>query len=552
MTNSEWQDPFQPYRQGKVLAVGCGPFLVSLVKALIESGIFHFQILVANATLTNQEDLTNLVNHARITDPRSEIEVSFLETHGKASWQKAVSAFHSILYVSQEDDIEELRSLHTVCREENKLLLPALYMHQAGLVGPLVHPGFEGCWESAWRRIHQSVLCKKPRSPVFSLTAGTLLANIMVFEWLKSVTKETDTEAKHAFFLLNLETLEGKWHSFLPHPLVTGLAAAHWVEDFKIRMESCADEAEPYELLPYFNSLTSKEAGIFDIWEEGDLLQLPLAQCRVQAVDPLSEGPAGLLPDVICTGLTHAEARREAGLVGLEAYVSRMSALLLSTLPIDQGREEHRAAKQQLVGVGAGESFAEGVCRGLQTCLTEELGKSLTNQQKPLVKPVQLSVIEDEHCWFYYQALTTMQEAPAIGLGAELSGLPVVWVGASGSWYGSAGLNVTLALRKALQQALQHAQNKQIRPLQQDLAVPSVLLAERVPGPRNDDLENVPLCLAIPSIKQIIASELLTSVLQILERNNKRILVLDMTLEPFLKEGLAGVFGVLLREEESR
>jgi hypothetical protein len=40
--------------------------------------------------------------------------------------------------------------------------------------------------------------------------------------------------------------------------------------------------------------------------------------------------------------------------------------------------------------------------------------------------------------------------------------------------------------------------------------------------------------------------------LEVLKRNRKRLLVLDLAQEPFLKEGLAGVFGVLLREEESR
>ena len=34
--------------------------------------------------------------------------------------------FDSILYVSQEGDIEELRVLHTVCREEKKMFLPAI------------------------------------------------------------------------------------------------------------------------------------------------------------------------------------------------------------------------------------------------------------------------------------------------------------------------------------------------------------------------------------------------------------------------------------------
>ena len=39
-------------------------------------------------------------------------------------------------------------------------------------------------------------------------------------------------------------------------------------------------------LLLYFRRLTSAESGIFHLWEEGDLKQLPLFQCRVQVVNP--------------------------------------------------------------------------------------------------------------------------------------------------------------------------------------------------------------------------------------------------------------------------
>jgi hypothetical protein len=44
----------------------------------------------------------------------------------------------------------------------------------------------------------------------------------------------------------------------------------------------------------------------------------------------------------------------------------------------------------------------------------------------------------------------------------------------------------------------------------------------------------------------------LQSALQVLTQNRKRIMVFDLAVEPFMKEELAGAFGVLLREEESR
>ena len=140
-----------------------------------------------------------------------------------------------------------------------------------------------------------------------------MLANVIVFELFKDVTGVTEKEQKNQFFLLDLETLEGNWHSFMPHPLVTGQTSARLVEDIDMRLAQGTDRGDPGKLLLSFNQLTSKVTGIFHIWEEGDLRQLPLAQCRVQTVNPLAEGPAQLLVDIVCTGLTHEEARREAG-----------------------------------------------------------------------------------------------------------------------------------------------------------------------------------------------------------------------------------------------
>jgi putative thiazole-containing bacteriocin maturation protein len=438
--------------------------------------------------------------------------------------------------VSQEGDVEELRALHKICREEKKLLLPAIFLHQVGLAGPLVHPDSEGCWESAWRSIHQSVFDNDEQLHSFTPTAGAMLANAIVFELFKNVTRVTESEQNNQFFLLDLDTLEGNWHSFMPHPLVTGRATAEWVQDFDLEFKQSSSRGEPSGLLLYFGHLTSAESGIFHILEEEDLKQLPLAQCRVQAVDPLSEGPAKLLPSIVCTELTHEKARKEAGLSGIEAYVSQMVDVLVTTLPPQPKAEGSIVKSEEFVGVGAGETIAEGVCRGLQKCLTEELNKQLVDQ-KNVVSRVQLSDVEDERCRYYLQALTTIQGAPIIGLGKEVSGFPVVWVGTNDHWYGSVGLNTTMALQKALQQALMNGKNQAT----QALADSSVFLVEK--GPHS---------LVIRTSEEIPQSEVLQSAMQVLERNGKRLLVFELALEPVLKKELVGVYGMLLREEESR
>jgi len=529
---------FQSYRQVKVLVVGSGSFLISAISALLESGLPKFNVMVSGSDSTNRQRMEEMVAHARKTDSEVAVEEVTLQKEEGGCWQEVVRPYDSILFVSREDDIEELQALHAACREEKKVFLSAVCLQQVGLAGPLVHPGTQGCWESAWRRIHQSAISKDPQLHNYSSTAGAMLANVIVFELFKKLTGANDSEQNNRFYLLDLETLEGKWHSFMPHPLVTGLSTPEWIDNIDLQLDRRSSKSEN-GLIPYFSRLTSAESGILHLWEEGDLKQLPLSQCRVQAIDPLSEGPTGLLPEMICTDLTHVEARREAGLAGIEAYVSRMAGLLVSTLPSRQGEEGSRIETQEYIGIGAGETVTEGICRGLQRCLDEELG--MQTCQSPIVSRVQLGTVEDKHCLFYLKALTTMKGEPMIAIGEEVFGFPVVWIGTRDGWYGHVGLNVTMALRKALQQALQAAQNQSEYFKTQALEFSSLHLEEEAP-----------IRVEIPACEAKSQPEVLQSALQVLNRNNKKLFALDLAVEPFMKEEIAGVFGVVLREEGSR
>jgi putative thiazole-containing bacteriocin maturation protein len=528
---------FQTYRQTKVLAVGAGSFFVSLVSSLLESGLPKFHMLITDSESTNRQRLMELVEHSRKTDIEVAIENVSLQKDGEHCWREIVQPFDSILYVSQNGDIEELRFLHKVCREEKKVFLPAICHQQVGIAGPLVHPDSNSYWESAWRRIHRSALSKEQQFTAFSATAGAMLANVITFELFKEITEVTEPEQRNQFYLLDLDTLEGNWHSFLPHPLVEGHIFSELVTDLDVRLERSFSKDETNRLFPYFSQLTSKISGIFHIWEEGDLKQLPLAQCRVQAVDMLSNGPAELLPDIVCTGLTHEEARRNAGLAGIESYVSQAIELLVPTLPSFKEEEENGVKIKKFIGVGAGETVVEGICRGLQRCLDKELNVQLMNK-KTRVARLELDTVEDERCQFYLEALITMQGTPTIGLGEEVNGFPVIWVGTNDGWYSGVGLNSTLALRNVLQQALMKVQCPPASQPAQVQEVSSVLLEEKEP-----------LSLVIPACDELIQSEILHSAIQILEQNHKQLFVFDLAFEPFLKEGLAGLFGVLLSEE---
>jgi hypothetical protein len=151
--------------------------------------------------------------------------------------------------------------------------------------------------------------------------------------------------------------------------------------------------------------------------------------------------------------------------------------------------------------------------------------------------------VEDEQCRYYLQALTSMRREPVIGLGEEVSGFPAVWVGTGDYWYGSTGLNITMALQKVLKAALQKVQNNSVYPAAQvlELEASSVRFGKEAA-----------VDLVIPSSEGTLQTEVLQEALQILKKNGKQLFVVDLAVEPFLKKELKGVFGVLLREGESR
>ncbi|MFC5451160.1 putative thiazole-containing bacteriocin maturation protein [Paenibacillus aestuarii] len=517
---------FQCYRQSEVLAVGFGPMLASLVSALLESGLPRFRILITDSMPTDRRRLSALAEHARKTDPEVEIGEVTLPHKGADAWREAVRPFQTILFVSELGDCEEFRLLQAACQAERKTWIPAVHLHQAGIAGPLVQPGSAFCWESARRRIHKSEVFKDTERFAFSSTAGALLANLIVFEHFKMVTGAAESELRNSLYLLDLETLEGNWHPFLPHPLAAENvnAAARWVDITELRFEERRDVGGVNGLFSYLSMLTSEKTGIIHKWEEGDLGQLPMSQCRVQAADPLTEGPADLLPDIVCSGLTHEEARREAGLSGLEAYVSRLTGVLVNT--------------EQFIGIGVGETIAEGMARGLQACLLQHLEARLTSGE-PTVTRVRLGQVDNERCRYYLQALTTMRGLPLIGIGEEVCGFPAVWVGTEDGWFGGNGLNVPIALRKALQAALHRAQNGPACRAPQAVEAKSVHLSPIA------SLE-----LSVPAEVTAEQTDVLRDAMRKLKTSSREVFVIDLAVEPFLRDGPVAVYGVLLGEGE--
>ncbi|PGS51762.1 putative thiazole-containing bacteriocin maturation protein [Bacillus sp. AFS041924] len=524
---------FQTYRQSKVLAIGSGTIVTSLVSALLESGLPKFHLLVTNKANTDQNRIKEIVDNARKMD--GEVEVLFMERK-KLSLQEIVATFDSVLYVSEEDHVYELKMLNEICKREKKRFIPAISSHKLCMAGPLVTPDSDACFESAWRSIHQKILREEEVLQPLSSITSAMLANIMVFELFKDITQSRETEKNNQVYIINQETLEGSWHTFSTHPLVIKKAKAKLVDNFEERLEEIVTKGDQSELLTYLGQFNSQETGLFHVWDEGELNQLPLAQCRIQVVDPLTEGPVKLLSSMVCTELTHEEARREAGLTGVEMYVSQIARQLILNSETDV---VECIEPQEYIAIATGQTFSESICRALQKYLSEELNKRAIGHQNH-VQIVNEVKVEDERAQFYLQTLNTLHESPKIALGKEVCGFPVVWICTEQGWYRSVGLNRTNALQGALKQALKELQNKTPHLASKAIESSSVIVEEK----------QIPKIL-IPESNQSEHTDLLISSINNLKQNKMQMLTLEFMLEPINLDVLAGVYGVLLREVNS-
>jgi putative thiazole-containing bacteriocin maturation protein len=486
---------FQKYRETKVAVLSSGSLLYSLVQSLIDSGLPAFSIFATQET--DEKRLHKMIAKAKAADPDTLISITQLEKNSEN-----LQPFDYIIYGSEGNDLNELRAIQEFCKKQGKTFLPVTIEKNAAFVGPLVTAESNACWESAYRRLHQT---KETISSSASSTAVSMLANVAVFELFKTITGVQESKKDSLIYRLNLETLEGSWHPVIPHPQVTGNTKALPIPDPMLHMLDTNHPQKNFQSL--FYQITSRETGIFHTWEEEDLLQLPLSQCKVTVADPRTE--------IVCSGLTHDEARTEAGLSGIETYVKGL----------------YRDASPSLTA-GAGKTAVEGMCRALQNSLHEALSKT---KEYAASSKLDVSSIHDERCRFLIKSLFAYCPGTKVYSGVKVFGFPVVWVHASDHWYGSAGLNIKMALERALKTALIDTQNNE------NLFNPYGVRVNSIPCETQ---------LQVISLDEQSLHETFASALQTLEKNNVRALFFLLQAETILNEHTAGIFGVTLSEEE--
>jgi len=359
-----------------------------------------------------------------------------------------------------------------------------------------------------------------------------MLANLIVLDMYRAITEISEPLLSDRIFMLDLNTLEGSYHSLMPRTHADSAVAIEQIDPIEsLTRQSNGRARDSEDFMTFIQRITSSHTGILHLWDEGDLTQLPLSQCRAQTVDPLSEGPADLLPLIVRSGLTHWEARKEAALAALEDYVSAMA--VHSDYP---GMAELRGRME----IGAGETAEEAVYRGLSKCLAKLL-RIRSAYREPAILKAEWGSVEDTRCRFYLTALKTMLHDPSIGLGEQLLGFPVIWAGTHGGWYGSPGISKTAAIRSALQQMLHAAQNVSLMPIPQP--------RDQVDLSTESDLSAIPPIIEALSENTDLAEDL-REAFRILNLNRGKVSIYQITVEPDLKHFPGCLYGIVLEKEE--
>ncbi|SFS53082.1 hypothetical protein [Marininema halotolerans] len=511
---------FESYRQTKVLLMGESSLMTAVIDALWQSGLPHVHTCVTHEDPLDEERMAELKSQALLMDPSITHTELSLDRKDQSSWEELIKSFDVVLYVARENGLDQLRHLQSICKKEHIALLPGICSNNLVWVGPWMDGVAIGCWESAWRRIHRQEW-EEGISCTDTSTIRGVLGHVMAFTCFKEITQSNELKPHNAIFLHRGESMESNWYPTFLHPEVVGSEPVKKVTKAWWIAERSEEDRNEEAMFLAFADWSLPVTGIFRSWEEGALRQLPLAQCKIQVMNPLSEGPADPLPESISVGITHREARKEAGLYGIEAYVSQWM--------------KARNHEKQVTGLGAGRTLSEGVCRGLQKCLVNRWKSSL-EKQLPTISLLRLGAMEDRECRFYLEAWSSRGELPRFGLGEEVCGFPVIWVGDHDTWYGSVGLHKSFALKRALRFALGAQQHPDANFTEEGVRVSKVNLREGSP-------QQLEVSMGMREVDYLPAAR------EILQQNQQHLKVVDWTVEPFIKQGLAGVFGVSLVEE---
>lgn len=341
---------FEDFCQKRLLLLGSGRGLTSLVQASLRCGVRRISVVVA------PEDEASSGSHQDVSDSIADCDASeqtvqlmdALAWGNQAEVRNLIQGYDAVLHIADRPMVARAQLLNRLCVEEQKTFLQAIIIGDQARIGPLVCAEAEGCWECAWRRLQANLINSsaqlslyafhdQPQAPVsrFLVTPEmTMIANRLIFALFKYFTQTGSTEATGYVSILDLETGLSESHAFLPHPHCQACQhpVAPTAADFLKQIQQLQRQ-RPLDRDSFLERLTGAvvdpRLGLFTTLEGDNFIQMPLAIAQARLSDPMLQKKH---PEI----LTVATVQRDAK--DIELYIAQKACMRYAANVVDYRR----------------------------------------------------------------------------------------------------------------------------------------------------------------------------------------------------------------------
>lgn len=307
---------FQRYREARVLILGDGPVLASVLRAGLTSGWRHVRVLPVNRS--EMSGLREVAENAR-RDARQEVSMD------AETFDVALADAEVVLHVCGTGEQTRLLEVAEQCARNGTLLGQVLVNGDEAWFGPVERSASA----SAWRRLRESaVTVPEVEESLLHGPAPVMLGHRLVLAHFRHSTgldelpQDSDQSDAAGLVRIDLHTMESERHGFLPHP---GRCSSRPRSQEEARAAfDVLTEGEPVtreELLSRSATAVDARTGLFSSVDEEDFTQFPQWVCRARLSDPFGLLPAGApLPEVVGYGLERDESRTDTVLAACAGY----------------------------------------------------------------------------------------------------------------------------------------------------------------------------------------------------------------------------------------
>jgi len=373
---------FVRYRDMVTLVLGAGSLLTAVARAAIRSGLRQVLVVTTAECPTDLELLAAEAERAR-RDPGQRFGRRSLGDPTEEAIESLLDGADLVVHASDRPMVERAGMLDRLCAKTDTWLAQAIVLGEHAWLGtPSAVPAGDLGWTAGWRRLtaRRRDLNPSPReadAPAVTGPAGRapdqqeamlghrVAAGRLVREVFRVVTGPAEAEP-HRMIRVDLSTLHGESHPFVPHPFAIRAGSLPPAADLRHRVTTFERAASltQQEFSRRAVACTGDRLGVLGVPTEREFAQTPLRVCEIEVSDPVGLlGPTASAWAVCGAGLDFETARCEAVMKAFAFYSSLMvdpRRLVTSDGRAPAGLDDDPDRALSALKAGRSVSFARG------------------------------------------------------------------------------------------------------------------------------------------------------------------------------------------------